>query len=68
MTEKYGNRSSLEKEFPTLNGSSIKINITIKKCGAIPRKRLSITSSSIIRYALKISWLEICKYIVKRKR
>lgn len=39
MIEKFGNKSSLEKECPTSNGSSIKTNTTTKRCGATPKRK-----------------------------
>jgi hypothetical protein len=39
LKEKYGNKSNGEKESLISNGSSIKIDITIKKCGVTLKRK-----------------------------
>jgi len=39
LKEKYGKKSNGEKEFLISNGSSIKIDIIIRKCGVILKRK-----------------------------
>jgi hypothetical protein len=52
--ERYGNKLNLVKEFQISNGFFIRISITIKKCGATLRKKLSIISSLMNNYPPRI--------------